>query len=158
MPATQSCQQRNFCHGLFPSQLQPPVAVLGVPGVLCWTSTAMEKLQLPPTFLQNSRRINVMEQVEEQRPQNNTLGSFTFRMVSESCAQQVPNKSTNVVFIIFWIQKGTGEKELQMEKKAGTREGSTASSWEGHSNVGSRVPVTTTSSQSSAHPNCCISC
>lgn len=40
MPATQSCQQRNFCHVLFPSQLQPPVAVLGVPAVLCHRKVA----------------------------------------------------------------------------------------------------------------------
>lgn len=107
-------------------------------------SCAIEKLHFPPTFLQSSRRINVMEEVEEQRPRNNTLGSFTFRMVLQSCAQQVPNKSTDGVFILFWIQ---------MQKKAGMRKGSTASSWEGHSNVGTRVPVTTSSSQSSAHPN-----
>lgn len=64
-------------------------------------------------------------------------------------------QNQNVVFILFWIQKGIEEKALWMQKKAGTRK---ASSWEEHSDVGMRDPMPPSSSQSSAHPNCCICC
>lgn len=131
---------RGSCHVLFPSQLQPAVAVLGIPGVLCWISTAMKMLHLPSTFIQSSRRINVMEEVEEQRPQNNTLGSFTLRRFSHSCAQQSPNKSTNGVFILFWIGEGIGEKALWMQKKAGTRKGRDSTSLGGTFRCGHEGP------------------
>lgn len=118
------------------------------------TSTAMEKLHLPPTFLQSSRRINVMERQRSKGLKTTTLGSFSLRMVSQSCAQQVPNKSTNGVFILFWIQKWSGESTMGAEESR-DKEGVDSIFLGGTFRCGHEGPR---GPQMFAHPNCCISC
>lgn len=117
----------------------------------------MEKLHLLPTFLQSNRRINMVEEVEEQSPQNNTLGSFTFRMVS----QELCSKSSQQIH--KWSFHCFLDTERDMRERTTDTEESRDKArvdrifWEGHSDVGMRVPVATSSSQSHAHLNCCIS-